>query len=106
MGLFGRQFRKERFFACPHCGAMVRRGAAACPECGSDETTGWADAAGHGDAEIPTGYAKDDGFDYDQFVRHEFGSGRRVGTVPLRTILWWLVCLAVAVVFVLTYVIH
>lgn len=30
-------------FACPHCGADVRRGAPACPECGSDEDTGWSE---------------------------------------------------------------
>lgn len=28
-------------FECPHCGAVVRQGAAACRECGSDVRTGW-----------------------------------------------------------------
>jgi ribosomal protein L40E len=71
--------RREDYFVCPHCGAEVPAKASACPECGSDESTGWADEAGKWAADIPTGYADDEEFDYDDFIRREFaGKGRGV----------------------------
>ena len=71
---------------CPNCGAEVPAGANACPECGSDEKTGWSDAARYDDLNLPGG-----NFDYDDFVKREFGAER---TVP-RGIhwLWWLVAI-------------
>ncbi|MBT3378234.1 MAG: hypothetical protein HN742_38280 [Lentisphaerae bacterium] len=61
-------------FTCPHCGAEVRAGALACQACGSDAETGW---TVHGDVG-PSGYAGDADFDYDDFVRREFGGdGKR-----------------------------
>lgn len=53
---------------CPHCGAALPPNARVCPECGSDETTGWSEAAISGGADLP-----DDSFDYNDFVRREFG---------------------------------
>jgi hypothetical protein len=50
----------------------VDGGAAACPECGSDDKTGWAPDAHKWAAGIPSGYSRDDDFDYDEFVRREF----------------------------------
>ena len=58
---------------CPHCGADVPRNAKACPECGSDEQTGWSDEAAAADLGLP-----DDSFDYDRFVREEFGQRQPV----------------------------
>ena len=73
---------------CPHCGAEVPPGAKACPECGSDELTGWSEEARYDDLNLP-----DKNFDYDDFVKREFGRER---AVP-RGIhwFWWLVTILV-----------
>ncbi len=73
-------------FICPVCGATVPAKARACPECGSDEKTGWSDQTIYDD----TGIEDPDEFDYDDYVRREFGKGpRRSG----RQWLWWVVAL-------------
>jgi hypothetical protein len=53
---------------CPNCGAEVPPRARACPECGSDERTGWSEGARAADLGLP-----DTEFDYDSFVKEEFG---------------------------------
>ena len=53
---------------CPNCGAEVPPDAQACPECGSDEQTGWSNRADYGRLGVP-----DPEFDYNEFVREEFG---------------------------------
>lgn len=70
--------------------------AKACPECGSDEQTGWSDAAAGDALGLP-----DEKFDYDEFVKREFG---KEGPVP-RGIHWfWWVAAAVLVIgFVLLF---
>ncbi|MGD2175363.1 MAG: zinc-ribbon domain-containing protein [Candidatus Brocadiaceae bacterium] len=79
-------------FPCPHCGAEVRHGSPACPNCGSDEATGWAEDAHKWGAGVPTGYSEEDEFDYDEFIRREFGRGRpRFLPIPL-----WLALLLAA----------
>ncbi len=60
-------------FICPNCGAEVRVGASACPECGSDEKTGWKEDAESDFADYPSGYGTDTDFNYDEFLRREFG---------------------------------
>jgi hypothetical protein len=55
---------------CPNCGAELPQRARACPECGADEATGWSENAGAEHLELPG-----EQFDYDDFVRREFGSG-------------------------------
>jgi len=69
---------------CPNCGAEVPPGAKACPECGSDEQTGWSEAARYDHLDLP-----DRNFDYNDFVKREFGRER---TLP-RGIhwFWWVV---------------
>ena len=43
--------------------------ASACPECGADDTTGWnAGRAVYDGLDLP-----DDEFDYDEYLRKEFG---------------------------------
>lgn len=56
---------------CPVCGADVPRGARACPGCGSDDSTGWSERAQAQTLDLP-----DDEFDYDEFVKEEFGKPR------------------------------
>jgi hypothetical protein len=51
----------------------VPAGSPACPECGSDDETGWSEDADLRAADIPTGYATDDEFDYQAYVKREFG---------------------------------
>jgi len=83
---------------CPNCGAHVPRNAQACPECGADEQTGWSDSACADNLGIP-----DENFDYDKFVREEFGSER----VKPRGIhwVWWLTALAMIGLFLL-FILH
>jgi hypothetical protein len=69
---------------CPNCGVEVPRRAKACPGCGADENTGWSEAAGSADLDLP-----DEGFDYNEFASREFGAGARK-PAGLRWF-WWLV---------------
>lgn len=77
---------------CPHCGAELPRNAKSCPECGSDEETGWSDDAPAGNLGLP-----DEEFDYDEFVKEEFGAGE----IKPRGIhwLWWLVAVVLLGLF-------
>jgi uncharacterized membrane protein YvbJ len=73
---------------CPHCGAEVPRNAKFCPECGSDETTGWSDSASADNLGLP-----DEHFDYDKFVKEEFGSqSPKPNQISW---FWWIVALLV-----------
>jgi len=78
---------------CPNCGADVPPQATACPECGADDQTGWSDAAQVSGLNLP-----DDDFDYNDFVKREFGSS---SLVP-RGIhwFWWMIALVGVVVLV------
>ncbi len=72
---------------CPHCGADVPRNARACPGCGSDEQTGWSDRATADRLDLP-----DDEFNYDEFVKAEFGGSSSPQVRPHGiSWLWWLV---------------
>ncbi len=69
---------------CPHCGAELPPQAKACPECGSDEQTGWSEAAQTGELDLP-----EENFDYDDFVKREFGNS---SPVPRGVHwFWWLI---------------
>ena len=77
---------------CPNCGAILPPKAKACPECGSDEKTGWSDTAYADRLGIP-----DENFDYDEFVKEEFGKER----VKPRGIhwVWWVTALVLVLLF-------
>jgi hypothetical protein len=75
---------------CPHCGAEVPPRARACPECGSCEETGWSDQATADRLDLP-----DETFDYNDFVRREFGPEERAG----QGIRWGWWVMAVILVF-------
>ena len=66
---------------CPVCGEPVPRTALACPECGADHNSGWKPGALEEDG---LGLSEES-FDYDEFVKEEFGGGNRPGYSPL----WW-----------------
>ena len=78
---------------CPNCGADVPPKAKACPECGSDESTGWSEAAATDGLDLP-----EENFDYQQFVKREFGPG---SPVP-RGIAWYWWLIAIALLLVLS----
>jgi len=80
---------------CPNCGAEVLPKARACPECGADEQTGWSEEARVGGLDLP-----DENFDYNDFVKREFG-GKSVVPRGLHWF-WWVVGLVLLVV-ILTF---
>ena len=81
---------------CPNCGADVPPKARACPECGADEETGWSERARAQELGLP-----DDEFDYDEFVKNEFGDAQQKpnlrpdGIAPL----WWVVAIVLVIIF-------
>jgi hypothetical protein len=81
---------------CPNCGADVPRHAKCCPECGADEKSGWSDSAYAGNLGIP-----EENFDYENFVKEEFGFHR----AKPRGIhwLWWLTALILVLLFLLFF---
>ncbi|PYI80986.1 MAG: hypothetical protein DME26_20660 [Verrucomicrobia bacterium] len=80
---------------CPNCGAEVPARAKACPECGSDEKTGWSDRATSQRLDLP-----DDEFDYDQFIKEEFGGKSRQIRPKGINWFWWLVAIIAVAILV------
>lgn len=78
---------------CPNCGAEVPSNARACPDCGACEKTGWSEEAAGDRLGLP-----DDSFNYDEFVKQEFGPKRNV-TQGVRWF-WAIISLALVVLFV------
>ena len=79
---------------CPCCGAEVPPNAKACPECGADEDTGWSEEAGTEGIGLP-----DENFDYEEFVKREFGGGKnpKPRGIPW---FWWVVAILLVAAFV------
>ena len=78
---------------CPNCGEQVPAKAKACPACGACEETGWSDDAQATQLGIPS-----ENFDYDDFVKQEFGNNepkRKFGK------LWAVVALVLLGIFLL-----
>jgi hypothetical protein len=82
---------------CPNCGADLPPGARVCPECGSDEHTGWSEAAKADGLGLP-----DDSFDYDEFVKREFGNEQNKSTGIHW--FWWIVAVMVLLAFLFLWV--
>ena len=89
---------------CPVCGEDVPRNALACKHCGADHNSGWReDADVYDGTDVPT-----DAFDYDDFIRQEFGASsgrRRPGFRSPHALhpLWILTALVLVVVFFIIY---
>jgi hypothetical protein len=78
---------------CPNCGAEVPPKAQGCPECGADEKTGWSEEARASGLDLP-----EENFDYDDFVKREFGDK---SPVPRGVHwFWWVVALTLAAAFI------
>jgi hypothetical protein len=96
---------------CPECGAMVPANAKACPECGADEETGWSERAQGQRLGLP-----DDEFDYDEFVKEEFGEEGRTSRPLARASqrlkprgvrwLWWVVGVLLLLAFAFSFLRH
>jgi hypothetical protein len=71
---------------CPVCGADVPPGAKACPQCGADEKTGWSESARYDGLDLP-----DEPFDYEDYVKKEFGGGHPLPRGIHR--FWWVVAI-------------
>ena len=80
---------------CPNCGADVPRNAQACPECGADEKSGWSESAYASNLGIP-----EENFDYENFVREEFGAQPKPRGISW---LWWATALILILLFLLFY---
>jgi hypothetical protein len=81
---------------CPVCNEEVSPGALACPECGADHNSGWGENADAYDGvDLP-----DDDFNYDDFVKREFGS--RVKPAGLKMV-WWVAGILLIVALILMY---
>lgn len=70
---------------CPNCGADVPPKAKRCPGCGADEETGWSESAYTSNLGIP-----EEKFDYDEFVKEEFGQSPKPPGIHW---VWWLTAL-------------
>lgn len=81
---------------CPQCGTEVPRNALACPECGSDYETGWSEEADAQRLGLP-----DDKFDYDEFVKEEFGDEKSEIRPRGISSLWWIVAIVAAALMIL-----
>jgi len=80
---------------CPVCGEDVPRTALACPECGADHNSGWREDAETYDAvDLP-----DEDFNYEEFVKQEFGSSRR----PVIKTVWWITAILLVAVLIAIY---
>jgi hypothetical protein len=79
---------------CPNCGEILPHLAQACPGCGADETSGWSESAHADRLGLP-----DEHFDYNEFVKEEFGSGQ----ARPRGIhwFWWFTALVLIVLFLM-----
>ena len=85
---------------CPNCGADLPAKAKACPECGADERTGWSEEAVYSSLELP-----DDDFDYDEFVRNEFSSGREIKPRGVHWF-WWATAVALLAVMLFWFLLR
>ena len=81
---------------CPVCGEDVPRNSLACPECGADHNSGWREEAQTYDS---AGLPNDD-FDYDEFVREEFGEGRKRALIKP---VWWVTAIVLIVISIAAY---
>jgi len=76
------------------CGEDVPRAALACPACGADHTSGWREDAETYDAvDLP-----DEDFNYEEFVKQEFGSSQR----PAIRV-WWITAILLVAALIAIY---
>ena len=80
---------------CPVCGEDVSPIAVACLECGADHRSGWQeDAEAYDGVDLP-----DNDFNYEEFVKQEFGSSRR----PAIKKVWWITAILLIAALIAIY---
>ena len=84
---------------CPECGAAVPPKARCCPVCGSDEQTGWSERATLDRLGVPS-----EEFDYEEFIRGEFGSEESRIRPKGISWFWWLIAVVVLLAFAALWV--
>ena len=81
---------------CPVCNEDVPSGALACPECGADHNSGWREHAETYEAlDLP-----DEDFNYDEFVRNEFGPSFKPAGMKM---IWWITAILVLIASAVLY---
>jgi len=83
---------------CPNCGAEVPPNAKACPQCGADEETGWSEEARADDLGL-----SGENFDYEEFVKREFGGGKKRALPRGIHWFWWVVAILILGAFLFGY---
>ncbi len=91
----------DDYFLCRCCGAELPLSATFCRHCGASDECGWGedgDDDPQDDLDLPTGYrAKDDDFDYDEFIASEFPDQAKSDDAPIqisfRAVVIVLVCI-------------
>jgi len=77
---------------CPNCGEEIPAKAKACPGCGSDEKTGWSEETRTDGLDLP-----DDSFDYNEYIKREFGSRKAIPYGQKK--FWWIVAVLLLLAF-------
>lgn len=78
---------------CPVCHEFVPRNSKACPDCGACAKSGWNDKADYLDGvDLPE---DPDEFDYDEFTREAFGSGK--SQPEAKPWWWWVAWILIAI---------
>jgi len=72
--------------------------AKACPECGSDEETGWSERATADRLGMPAAE-----FDYQEFVKEEFGERERIRPRGISWLWWVMALIALAAMLALLF---
>ena len=83
-------------FHCPECGAEVHPNASGCRACGARKKNGrWMQSSTYDGVDLP-----DDYFDYDEFIREEFGDENGDSYSGMQ-LFWWVVAVITLVAFLL-----
>jgi len=89
-------------FSCPQCGAEISPNARSCARCGArKEGAEWLGAERYDGVDLG-----EDEFDYEDFVRREFGKGgdrNWFSRLTPKERFWWTVAVVLLVAFVLAY---
>jgi hypothetical protein len=82
------------YYLCPGCGREVRVGSQGCPQCNQLDPWEQDDTEIYDGLDLP-----DDKFDYQQFLKNEFGD-KKINTNGL-SLFWWIVAiiLLIALIF-------
>lgn len=82
---------------CPSCGYTVSPNARSCGRCGARRDGDlWEESESYDGLDLP-----DEDFDYDDFVRREFGEGK--ARRSFKEHLWWWVALILLIAFAFGY---